>query len=200
MVGGHRGCTGLTDEGRRQAAALRDRLARTSELADAAVFCTSILGRAIETSEILAPVLGADVSFDRRCELCERHPGEADGLAWDELERRFWNGATRTLYDALSPGGESWASFMVRAGTALRSLARDHAGETVVVVCHGGVIESSFRALGNLPIEPSFGFRVDYTSLTEWALHLRAEVPRWQLVRFNDAAHLRDGREAPIPT
>ncbi len=49
VVGGHRGCTGLTDRGVRQAKALRDRLARTGELAGAAAVLTSVLPRAIET-------------------------------------------------------------------------------------------------------------------------------------------------------
>lgn len=191
IVGGHLGCTGLTEEGRAQAGALRDRLARTGELSGASVFATSILSRAIETAEIISPAFAAEVAFDQRCDLCERHPGEADGIGWEELEQRYWSDGKRTLYDVLSPGGESWAAFLVRAGAALRGIAREHEGRTVVVVCHGGVVEASFRAFGNLPVEPPFRLRVDHTSLTEW--RLRTDEPRWQLFRFNDAVHLLDG-------
>lgn len=195
VVGGHLGCTGLTEEGRGQAAALRDRLARTGELSDASAFATSILSRAIETAGIISPAFDGEASFDQRCDLCERHPGEADGLSWEELEQRYWISGRRTLYDPLSPGAESWAAFLVRAGTALRGIAREHVGRTVVVVCHGGVIEASFGAFGNLPVESPFRFRVDHTSLTEW--RQRANEPRWQLARFNDAVHLLDGWAGP---
>ncbi|HZI36988.1 MAG TPA: phosphoglycerate mutase family protein, partial [Acidimicrobiia bacterium] len=55
VVGGHRGCSGLTDRGVRQAKALRDRLTETGELAAATAVLTSVLPRAIETADIIAP-------------------------------------------------------------------------------------------------------------------------------------------------
>ncbi len=53
-VSGHDACKGLSDLGRTQAAALRDRLAATGELGPVDVVYTSILERAIETAAILA--------------------------------------------------------------------------------------------------------------------------------------------------
>jgi broad specificity phosphatase PhoE len=86
VVGGHEGCRGLSDLGRRQVEALRDRLAATGELRADALYA-SVLPRAIETAEILAPALGGlDVRQD--CDLCEQHPGEGDGLTWAEFEER----------------------------------------------------------------------------------------------------------------
>src|SRR4051812_23112762 len=58
VVGGDRGCTGLSDEGRRQCGQLRERLLRTGELAGTDVVLTSVLPRAIETAELIAPGLG----------------------------------------------------------------------------------------------------------------------------------------------
>ena len=66
----------------------------------------------------------------------------------------------------MAPEGESWAGFFVRVGEALLRAAADHAGETVVVVCHGGVIEGAFAALGGLPLRRPFDVRVENTSLT----------------------------------
>jgi probable phosphoglycerate mutase len=57
----------------------------------------------------------------------------------------------------------------------------------VVVVCHGGVIDAAFRTLLRLPMTGSFELRTTNTSLTE-LVHVRAG--RWQLIRYNDAAHL----------
>lgn len=199
VVGGHRGCTGLTDRGVRQAKALRDRLSRTGELAGAAAVLTSILPRAIETAEIIAPAVGG-LAVEQRCELCEIHPGEGDGLTWEEFTALYRPEglASGNPYRAMAPEGESWASFFVRAGEALLQAAADHAGETVVVVCHGGVVESAFAALGNLPLRRPFDVRVENTSLTEWSYHptdgdlgnAGHRLARWRLDRFNDAAHL----------
>src|SRR5262245_34393608 len=86
VVAGHRGCTGLTPLGRQQAEALRDHLAETKRVrADALL--VSILPRAIETANIIAPGLGLEV-LGHDCELCEVHPGDADGMTWAEYDVR----------------------------------------------------------------------------------------------------------------
>ena len=193
VVGGSRGCTGLSDLGRRQAEALRRRLERTGELAAADVLYASTLPRAIETAEALAGVLGAP-AVHRDEGLCELYPGEADGITWEEFRARYtYPGTGGDLYHPMAPGAESWASFSARVGAALARLAAAHEGRTVVVACHGGVIECSLRALGEVPLAPRFLVRIDNTSITEW------ERPgpgsgerRWTLVRFNDMAHLHD--------
>ena len=197
VVGGHEGCTGLSDRGRAQAEALAARLERTGELADAAVLLTSILPRAIETAEIISPALGGLVA-KQDCDLCEIHPGEADGLPWEEFRARYIPDDTpRSPYKAWSPGGESWATFLARVGTALGEVAHRHAGETVVVVCHGGVIEGSLAAFGNQPLRRPFEVSLENTSITEWksmegspGRSAVADDARWKLVRLNDAAHL----------
>jgi probable phosphoglycerate mutase len=199
VVGGHEGCGGLTDRGVLQAKALYERLARTGELAGAAALLTSVLPRAIQTAEIIAPALGG-LTAEQRCELCEIHPGEGDGLTWEEFGARYRPEglASGNPFSPMAPGGESWGSFFVRVGEALLRAASDHAGRTVVVVCHGGVIEGSFAALGQLPLRRSFDVRVENTSLTGWS-YVPAEgdsgnaghrLARWRLDRFNDSAHL----------
>jgi broad specificity phosphatase PhoE len=186
VVGGHAGCTGLSDLGRRQAEALRDRLAATRELGEVAALYASVMPRAVETAEIIAPALGGlDVVQD--CGVCELHPGEADGLTWDEFTERYGSFDGHVFFRPLAPGSESWSEFMTRVGTTLITLAERHAGETVVVACHGGVIEAAFVALGHMPLHKPFDTFPLNTSLTEW----RGEGEgRWHLTRFNDTAHL----------
>ena len=58
VVGGLKGCTGLTDLGRRQVAVLADRLYESGELRDATALYSSVLPRAVETAERLRPVVG----------------------------------------------------------------------------------------------------------------------------------------------
>lgn len=190
VVGGLSGCTGLSHLGRRQAAALRDRLSTSGEVAGAGVLYASTLPRAVETAEIIAPALG-DMAVERDEELCELHPGEADGITWEEFREKYtWpSGWDTSFYRPIAPGAESWALFSARVGGVLTRLAADHAGQTIVVSCHGGVIENSFRALGQLPLTAPFLVRIENTSITEWE-RPAGDERRWTLARFNDAAHL----------
>ena len=189
IVGGAGGCTGLTDLGRRQVAALAARLGASDELAGASGLYASVLPRAVETAELLRPVVGDGSSgVVQDCCLCELHPGEADGLGWQEVVDRFgipeWDADPSLL---IAPGGESWSGFVARAAGAVRDLAERHPGELVVAAVHAGVIESTLIAFLDIPPAASRRgwVRIVHASLTEWEW-----VPtesRWVLIRFNDA-------------
>jgi 2,3-bisphosphoglycerate-dependent phosphoglycerate mutase len=196
-IGGHTSCKGLTDRGRAQVAVLAERLARTGELDGAVGLYTSMLRRAIESAEILAPALGGE--FVRDDDLCERHPGEADGLSWEAYEQVY--GRVSLPGDdpdlALSPGGESWIDFLDRAAAGLQRRVSEHPGGLVVVVSHGGVIDASIiRFLGIGAHGTQIRLHPEHASMTEWA-HTGA---RWRLVRYNDAAHLVGPEMADLQT
>ena len=188
VIGGHKGCRGLTPRGVAQVEVLAERLARTGELAGAAAVWTSVLPRAIETASILVPALGVP-GFERSCAFCERHPGEADGITWAEYTERYQR---RGLPGddpefPTSPGGESWIDFLDRAAAALTAAASANPGRLVVVVSHGGVIDSSMiRFLGLAEHGNVVRLHPANTSITEW----HHTGSRWRLVRYNDAAHL----------
>src|ERR1700737_4528107 len=83
VVGGHEGCRGLSELGVRQVQALAGRLAKSGELGTVDAVLTSVLPRAIETAELIAPAVGwAPEDVQRDCALCELHPGECDGMTW----------------------------------------------------------------------------------------------------------------------
>jgi 2,3-bisphosphoglycerate-dependent phosphoglycerate mutase len=189
-VGGVLGCRGLTDLGRRQIAALADRLARTGELDDAAALYSSILPRAVETADILRPVIGGGrlPAPVQRCDLCELHPGQADGLSWDEVLDTFGIPEWDTDPDQpIAPGGESWLDFTARAAQAVLDLAVQHRGELVVAAVHAGVIESTLIRFLEIPpaVYRRGWVRIRHASLTEW--EWVADESRWILLRFNDA-------------
>jgi probable phosphoglycerate mutase len=189
IVSGHDACRGLSELGRRQASALRDRLRQSGELRDASVLYTSLMARAIETAAIIAPALELGNGSDPRprCGLCEQHPGVAEGLRWVEYQERY--GGFNPLADrslAACAGQESIDVFVDRVGGTLRDLATEHEGETVVIACHGGVVACAFEALSGLAWGTVHGL-VDNTAITEWR---RDGRDRWWLARFNDAAHL----------
>lgn len=191
VIGGHRTCTGLSDLGRAQAERLRDRWAATPEFA-ADVLISSHYARARETADIVAPALGGllpiiDDGFG------EHDPGpECDGLKYSEfLERypssgRWWEASDP--FAATFPGGETVAAFHFRVGTAIRRVIDDHAGRTVVVACHGGVVDAALRLALRAPSMGSFDIHTLNTSITEFQHD--AERSQWKLVRYNDHAHL----------
>lgn len=187
-IGGHRSCRGLTERGVAQSEVLAKRIARTQEFAQCSAIWTSVLPRAIETAVILRNAL-PHLDVEQSCSLCERHPGEADGLTWDEYEQRHGRGALPgdDPNAVLSEGGESLISFVERAEEALYLLAHRYAGQSVMIVTHGGIIDSSLIGFLDLPFH---GNRVrlhpEHTSITEWEYI----GTKWRLVRYNDAAHL----------
>ena len=151
VIGGQTGCTGLTPHGRAQAEALRDHLADSGRVR-ADVLLASVLPRAIETASIIAPGLGLEIS-GQECDLCEVHTGEADGLTWTEYAARYGSFDMEAEPDRVfAPAGESWNSFHERVRRTLERVARDYEGQTVVAVCHAGVIMASMRVLLGIPI------------------------------------------------
>ncbi len=197
VVGGPSGCSGLSGLGRRQAEALRRRWSRTGEVGDDAVLYASVLARAIQTAEIIAPALGSP-AIDTHCDLCEVHTGEEiDGMPWSDFAEIYEWPPTTNPYRGWAPGAESWADFSLRVGRQLDRVTQEHAGRTIVVACHGGVVEAAMVAFADLPLRRQFRLHVDNTSITEWQLEDDRGEMRWTLRRFNDAAHLADVDAAP---
>ncbi len=199
VCGGPLGCEGLTPAGRAQVEALRDRLVESGEVAGADALYASVLPRAIETAELLSPVLvgnrrdgsgGSVPELITECGLCELHPGKADGMTWGEFTIEF--GALDWDADpgrAIAPGGESWTGFVNRVADSLDAVASRHAGQLVVVACHAGVIEASL--LAKVPVAGGLEgsrlqLRTRHASLTTWEI----DDGRWRLLGYNDAGHL----------
>ncbi len=202
VVGGPTGCTGLSDLGRRQVEAL----ARRWKESDLAVdrLLSSTLPRAAETADLLAPVLGG-LEVERHPELVELEPGECDGLSWDDYQVRYGVDMRADPYAELSPGGESVAGFLLRVGRALHRVAVDHAGATVVVACHGGIVDGSMVCFLGLAVQRAadLDLRTTNAAVTEWSVEVEPGRPvQWALRRYNDAAHLEglDGNGADLPS
>ena len=196
VVGGLLTCNGLSDLGRRQAVALRDRLASTRELAPVDVLVASTLPRAHETAQIISPAIGNLPVIEDEA-VCELHPGEADGLSYDEFTAKYgWRDMEADPDLELSPGGESLSAFHRRVGSALTRIAEAHRDRTVVIACHGGVVDVGLRTLLGLGMVGGFDLHTENTSITEFEQVPAREgrAARWRLVRYNDASHLAQVR------
>ncbi|MCC7370751.1 MAG: histidine phosphatase family protein [Chloroflexi bacterium] len=191
IVGGPRGCRGLTEAGRDQAARLARRLLGELQHGPSVIYC-SVLPRAIETAEILGEVL-VPVRIIQDCGLCTWHtPPDADGRPWTEY-RREHSLPGGGVFRPFERGNESWSEMVGRTGRALEQIAARHWRETVVVVAHAETIPSSLIVFGGLPLAIGFDLSIAPTSITEWATEGNPAAwprPRWTLMRLNDRGHL----------
>ncbi len=187
LAGGPIGDGGLTEIGRAQAHALRDRLAMSKELSDASAFYSSTLPRAIETAQIISSSLPESLEHIQQENLCELSVGEGDGLTWAEFTAKFGNVDWDKDPNAIcAPGGESLLGFYARAKSAIEELVARHPGELVVVVCHGGFIEQALKICYGVDGSTRLRPRTENCSMTE--IEFRDDWKR--LLRYNDLAPL----------
>lgn len=124
----------LNETGRTQAEALADDLAGTT--LDAVY--SSDLGRALETARIVGRRLGLPVTALPA--LRERHFGTWEGLTDSEVLARFPQAREGPWGD-----GETTDEMSERVLGALRRIATEHPGGTVLVVGHVGPLRAMLR-------------------------------------------------------
>jgi probable phosphoglycerate mutase len=71
--------------------------------------------------------------------------------------------------------------------SGLDAVVSQHFGKTVVVACHGGVVDAILRRTMRTPQTGAFEVHTKNCSLTEIA-EIRAG--HWALLRYNDHSHL----------
>lgn len=188
--------TRLSPLGIKQAEHLRDRLAATHEIR-ADVLISSTMNRARHTAEIIAPALKLPITFDEEVE--EWRDGNYENMTQEERQVQFkTTPIAEWPYLRIAPGAETWAEFNLRMGTALNRITQEYAGKTIVIVCHGGIIDGSFQlffGLSTLQFPRALFGGTRNTSITYWSKDSSEEYgipPTWYLERYNDAMHLRD--------
>lgn len=169
----------LDEVGRQQARRLA---ARLSAQGVNAVY-SSTLARALDTARPIAEACGVPLQADDR--LREYNMGEWTGLTREEIVARF--GAPPLGSDAAIPNGETAHQVFERLRSFLDELLARHApGEQVVLVSHGGALNTLVAGLLGLTIQRRSPFVFSNASVSELAL----EGTRWRLLRLNDVCHL----------
>lgn len=183
----------LSPAGVRQAAQLADRLARESI---AAVY-SSELTRAWMTAAPLAEHRGLQVLADTR--LRERSFGVFEGLTLDEIATHhpvgFRNWRARDPAWTVE-GGESGQQLIDRVLQAVQDIVARHAGETVALVTHGGVLDVIYRAARGL----AWDAPREHQMLNAGVNRLRAQVEPLVLtiVDWGDVGHLQQTRDESL--
>jgi 2,3-bisphosphoglycerate-dependent phosphoglycerate mutase len=176
--------TRLSDLGRVQAQALGRRLASREFVA----LYSSNLSRARQTAEAIAVLTGRDVVTDPR--LQERRFGIFEGLLAAEIRTRYPEEHARFASrdpDYEVPGGESASAFTARCLGCLSEIAGRHSGEEVVVVTHGLVLDSLYRAAHGLGHGEPRPLPLINASVNLFGYGRNA----WRMVLWGDVSHLK---------
>jgi probable phosphoglycerate mutase len=177
----------LNDEGRRQARSL----ARSLQAEPPAAIYASDLQRARDTAQAVADVHRLSVQIDPA--LRERCYGAFEGMMYDEISERYpeafvrWQ--SRDLH-ARFPAGEREAEtleeFHQRSVAVVTRLSQQHAGQRIVIVTHGGVLDCLYRAAHNLPLTSPRDFAILNAAINR----LQWDGKTFSVLQWADATHL----------
>ena len=174
----------LSEEGRRQAEKLRDRLA--GEKID--FVYSSDLQRARTTAGIITSC--HDVEMEVCPDIRELNYGEAEGLTYQEIRERFPELSEMIAkYSPVLcfPGGEGFAQLAERADRFITRLETHGKDDTVLVVSHGGMMRTLVCRLLDMEHEHWPKFRFDNASLTIIDIYPARSI----LSLLNDTSHLK---------
>ena len=174
----------LDDTGRWQAARLGQALAGQK----LAAIYSSDLQRAVATAQALAAATGAP-PIRQQQGLRERAFGCFEGHTYAEIEARCpadfarW----RCREPGFGPaGGESLDVFSKRCVSAVMALAAGHAGQTIAIVTHGGVLDCLYRAAVGIALDAPRSWQLGNATINR----LLFNGDGFALVGWNDRAHL----------
>jgi len=148
---------------------------------------SSDLGRAADTARALAEPLGLPLQLDAA--LRERGFGTMEGHTFEEIDRDMPDMARRWRIrdpDFGPPGGERLAEFYARSVAAAERLALAHAGRTIALVSHGGVLDCLYRAAARIELQASRTWQLGNAAINR-LLH---SPEGFVLVGWNDHQHL----------
>jgi 2,3-bisphosphoglycerate-dependent phosphoglycerate mutase len=175
--------TELSEVGRAQAQALGRRLKQH----DFAALYSSSLSRALHTARAIAEHTGREVVIDER--LRERCFGIFEGLTAAEIMSRYPD--EHALFASHDPeyevpGGECARGFAERCLGGLAEIASRHPGEEVVVVSHGLVLDTLYRAAHGLAHGVPRPVPLINASLNRFGYGQGA----WRMELWGDVSHL----------
>ncbi|MBV8679571.1 MAG: histidine phosphatase family protein [Aquitalea sp.] len=151
------------------------------------VLHVSELTRARQTASAISQQLG--LALHTHAELKERHYGAFQGRTFDEARTHIPHvyrlHQERDLHFDLQ-GGESLIVFQQRIMHCMQQLAAQHAGEQILVVSHGGVLEMVHRCASGQGLAGPRDFPIPNAALN-WITH---EDGCWQIEKWADQSHL----------
>ena len=191
--------TPLTPLGEQQAAAvgtwIKDNIA-------ARYLYASTLERTQQTAQAICDATGLTMQSDHR--IREIGTNKSDGSPIPDGQLSPYNPeiwGTLYPYDPITANGENWMQFRTRIGIFIESLIRsfdDHVPQTaeataeqsILVVCHGGVIEAFFEYVFEKGPWSVVSVLTRNTGITHLEYRPVTNRPEWRLHYHNRLEHL----------
>lgn len=154
---------------------------------DASAIYSSDLQRAFQTAKPIASALELEIT--RLVALRERNYGRCEGMIRSDVAARYPEDARalrERFPDYVLPQGESLRQHQQRILGCISELAIRHAGETVVIVTHGGCLDLIYRRATDTSLEKPRDFPIPNTGIC-W---LSISPERWHIEQWADTAHL----------
>ncbi len=174
----------LNDTGLAQAQALARHLAAEPIRA----VYSSDLARARETARAIAEAHGLSIVDEPG--LRERHWGRFQGFRFDEIAHLAPEAHARMLVRepdyAVDGGGESIVMLVDRVREVLGRLARAHAGESIVAIGHGGVLDATWRIATGLALDAPRAFALPNAAINI----IEGDGQAWQVREWAVTSHL----------
>ncbi len=189
----------LNATGREQAARVSRRLANAA--IDRVV--SSDLSRARQTAEPLAELLarrGAPDPIESPL-LREQSFGLVDGMSVDDIKRQHpaaWNEWIGFDADWAFDNGESTRRFHARVLQGLQELVNAHAGQTLAVVTHGGVLDMVWRSARALSLHGPRQSHIPNGGVNQVQVHVENDAHRLAILDWADIAHLDGMPPQPV--
>lgn len=183
---------GLTELGQRQVAALAAWLPQGVPHIDA--LYVSTMRRAQETAKPISALYAVKPHFDERLREIGNNRRDHSAFPSDGLPQQFadyW--ASERPFSTIAPAmenGETFMHFRARVGLLIEELLQEYPGKTVMLVCHGGVIEAAFDHIYNVGPWRRCEVWTHNTAVSyfEYVAHPRREA--WRLHFHNRVDHL----------
>jgi probable phosphoglycerate mutase len=159
-----------------------------------AMYASDLL-RARQTAEPIAGELALPAVAEAG--LREQSFGRVDGMRVADIQREHpeaWAGWLRFEEDFAMPEGESTRSFHARVIAAVQRLVAAHAGQTVVVVTHGGVLDMIYRTARSLGLSGPRQSEIPNAGVNR----IRVRDGAFDILAWADTRHLADLPPQPV--
>jgi broad specificity phosphatase PhoE len=147
---------------------------------------SSNLDRARDTAQIVATYI--NLPLEVRPEFGEQDVGHWNGLSIDEVRHHFVGELEAWEQDQFHcrRGGESFTELERRVLAAIQCLSEANREQTVLMVCHTGVIRATLSVLGCLRREVAHTQMIEHCAITK----LMVASSSTQLLALNETTHL----------
>ena len=178
----------LNDEGKAQAEALGQRLAK----APLAGIYSSPMERTLETAAAIARG-HPQLTVEARTEIIEVEYGDWQGMAISALQRRkMWAVVQEYPSRAYFPNGEALRDVQARMVNAIEALARRHPAGMIALVCHADLIKLALAHYLGMHLDVFQRIVISPASISTLQLgHSRPFI-----LGMNDIAHLSELKKA----